>query len=64
MKPSVWEYQDPVKQISHFRGYVKVYQGQSLTKVYSNEVRTKKSEAIKDAEKLLKTLKHEQSRIS
>ena len=59
MKPKVWEYQDSEKQQSHFRGYVLEYTNSPT--VYRHacpEVRTSKLQAKKDAEKLIKTLKH------
>ena len=62
MTIGVWEYQDVKKQTSHFRGYVKVYKENVLTKVYSPEVRTSKLQAKKDAELLAKKLKDEKTK--
>lgn len=57
MKPSVWEYLAPDKQTSHFRGYVKVYEGQTITRVPCDKVRLNKLQAKADSQKLLKKLK-------
>lgn len=57
MKPHVYQYQDPTKQSTFFRGYVKKYQGQILEKIACTEVRTNKAQAEKDAKKLMKKLK-------
>lgn len=57
MKIAIWEYQDPSKQVSHFRGYVKEYVESTIIRHVCPTVRVNKSQARKDAEKLLKTLK-------
>ena len=54
----VWEYQDPKKQTTCFRGYVLAYT--DSPKVYRHscpEVRESKLQAKKDAEKLIESLK-------
>jgi hypothetical protein len=58
MKVAVWEYQDPIKQTTHFRGYVKVYKENVVTRIPCDKVRVNKSQAKKDALKLIRTLKN------
>jgi hypothetical protein len=57
MKPAVWEFQNPDKQTSWFRGYVKTYQGSTVVRHVCDKVRENKSSAKKDALKLMKKLK-------
>ena len=57
MKPAVWQYEDPVKQTVHFRGYVKIYNENVVTREVCPEVRGNKWKAKEDSEKLLKKLK-------
>jgi len=57
MKPAVWQYEDSEKQTVHFRGYVKTYEGATLTRHPCAEVRKNKWQAKEDAEKLLKKLR-------
>lgn len=66
MKASVWEYKSPDKQITYFRGYVKVYDGPKVTRVACDLVFKNKLKAKEDANKLLKKLKkqYESSKLS
>lgn len=57
MKPAVWQYEDSEKQMVHFRGYVKTYQGATLTRHPCAEVRKNKWQAMEDAKKLLLKLR-------
>jgi len=57
MKSSVWQYEDPVKQTVHFRGYVKTYKEATVINHPCTEVRGNKWKALEDAEKLKKKLK-------
>jgi translation initiation factor 1 (eIF-1/SUI1) len=57
MKPAVWQYEDPDKQTVYFRGYVKIYNENVVTRKVCPEVRGNKWKAKEDAEKLLKKLK-------
>lgn len=59
MTPHVFSYQNPDKQTVFFRGYVKEYTDSPVVIQHScGIVRTSRYEAMKDAEKLVKQLKH------
>jgi hypothetical protein len=56
MRASFFTFQDSVKQTTHFRGYIKIYQGQTVTIQSCSKVRTNQAEALRDAKKLIKSL--------
>ena len=64
MKPGVYQYENVDKQTVHFRGYVKTYQGATCTHVTCPEVRTSHFAAMKDAKKLLITLRKQPATIA
>lgn len=53
MSPKIYQYQDPVKQTTFFRGYFQTYAGSVVTKHSCPEVRTNKAQALKDAKKAI-----------
>ncbi len=63
MKPLVYQYEDPAKQTVYFRGYVKTYQGATCTHVTCPLVRTSRLTALKDAKKLLITLRQQRATV-
>jgi len=58
MYTGVWKYQSETKQSYCFRGYVYWYEGsRKYSQSCTGEARDTKAKALKDASKLLKTLK-------
>lgn len=57
MRPKFYTYEDPVKQVVHYRGYTNTYQGATIASVTCKEVRKNRFQAVEDAKKLIKKLK-------
>ena len=64
MKPLVYTYQDPIKQTTYFRGYVRVYKNASVIDISCHDVRTTKGAALRDAQKLLITVRKQSATIA
>ena len=57
MTPHIFTYENAEKQTVYFRGYVKRYKGRVVEEIPCPDVRTNRADALKDAKKMVKTLK-------
>ncbi len=61
MRIAVWQYEDPEKQAVHFRGYVKTYNENVVTRHACPKVRPNKWQATKNKKRLLRKLRKQKA---